>query len=444
MEININNKILEKETKTSHSNTPNKDEEYLYYDYIDISIGDPISAILLTNNYVIIGTMTGGIKLYSFNEKRIYIISKNNTEFISGFSFSSHEKSLYASIGDYQYLKYEMKEPFIDNSMPYTTNDLYETTTRHNYSCNDAYVLMSHDNILKLTVCNPELQESINEEYINYDITYLKKSLNTNSKSKIEGKILSTNYYIPLEFDGSNFCWVEFKDDIQNRDICVEDISKATNHDTIDNRLSVDKNYGHISHAKLLKGNKILIIHNLNKCDIYEINEHFDKLDEFEHIGDEVYSVDIAYGYNTLSRSYNKENIISNKNNIIINFDECGTNDKFKANESQKLKVRQKRLKSSNSVENMDSLNMIKYNIRKEKYTDKYIIITLDIDGNVNKYENKEEGKLFNLYEIKGIYQDFKDKKFFSMGYMYYIKTNLAFFCITTDHGCFIIKKNDD
>ena len=92
----------------------------------------------------------------------------------------------------------------------------------------------------------------------------------------------------------------------------------------------------------------------------------------------------------------------------------------------------------------MDSLNMIKYNIRNEKYTDRYIIITLDIDGNVNKYENKEEEKLFNLYEIKGIYQDFKDKKFFSMGYMYYIKTNLAFFCITTDHGCFIIKKNDD
>jgi hypothetical protein len=389
--------------------------------------------------------MTGGIKLYYFQEKRIYIISKNNIEFISGFSFSSSDKSLYVAIGDAQYLKYEMKEPFIDNSMPYTTNDLYETTTRHNYSCNDAYVLMSHDNILKLTVCNPELQESINEEYINYDITYLKKSLNTNSKSKIEGKILSTNYYIPLDFDGSNFCWVEFKDDIQNRDICVEDISKATNHDTIDNRLSVDKNYGHISHAKLIKGNKIIIIHNLNICDIYELNEHFEKKDQFVHLGDEVYSLDILYENNILSRSYNKDYVISNNKHLLnVNMEECGTNDKVKFDENQKLKMRTKNMKLSNSQNNIDTLNLIKYNVRKETHSDKYIIITLDIDGNVNKYEYKMEVKLFNIYDIRGIHQDFKDKKFFSMGYMYFIRTNLEYFCITTDHGCFIIKKNDE
>ena len=89
---------------------------------------------------------------------------------------------------------------------------------------------------------------------------------------------------------------------------------------------------------------------------------------------------------------------------------------------------------------------MIKYNLQldnNENYYDNYTIITLDIDGNVNKYENKKEEKLFNLYEINGIYQDFKDKKFFDMGYMYYIKTNLEYFCITTDHGCFIIKREE-
>ena len=445
MEININNKV-DSEIRTSHTI---KEVEYKYYDYIDIAIGDPISSILLTSKYVIIGTMTGCIKLYYFQERRIYIISKKNNEFISGFSFSSSDKSLYAAIGDSQYLKYEMNEPFFDNSMPYITNDIYENNTQHNYNCNDAFVLMSSDSILKLNIYNPELQDSINEDYINYDITFFKKSPNSQSKTKIEGKLPSTNYFVPLDYDGTNFCWVEFKDEIQNRDICIQNISKETVIDNIDNRLSVDKTYGHISHAKLIRGNKIIIIHNLNKCDIYEMNEHFDKIDEFVHLGDEVYSLDITYGYNILNRSYNKDYILSNnKNHLNLNYDDCGTNDKFKLTEQKTIKVGSKTLKVSNSENKFDTLNLVKFNIHGEKYANKYnnryIIITLDIDGNVNKYEDSREEKLFNLYDIRGIYQDFKDKKFFDMGYMYFIKTNLEFFCITTDHGCFIIKKNEE
>ena len=102
-------------------------------------------------------------------------------------------------------------------------------------------------------------------------------------------------------------------------------------------------------------------------------------------------------------------------------------------------------MKNSNSEVKIDAINFIKLNLKNNRIEENslnYAIITLDIDGNVNKYENKHEGKLFNLYEINGIHQDFKDKKFFDMGYMYFIKTNLDFFCITTDHGCFIIKKN--
>ena len=420
------------------ANNKIKEFEYIYYDYIDITIGDPISSIILTNKYVIIGTMTGGIKLYHFKEKRIFIISKNNMEFISGLSFSPQEQLLFASIGDVHYLKYEMKEPFMDNSMPYSKIDLYETNTQHNYNCEDTCVLMSDNSILKLTIFKPELQENIIDDvYINYDITYLKKSNNSSTKQKIEGKINSTNYYVPLDYDGTYLCWVEYKDDNQNREICIQDISKGNVYTNIENKKSIDKRYGHINHAKLLKNNKLLIIHNLNKCVIYEINELFSEVENFNHIGDEVYSVDILYGNNTLSKSYNKYFLHLNKDKNY--FDEYGITDKEKLNENQKLKIKTKELKPSSSENIFDSLNLVKYN--KNKNGENYIIITLDIDGNVNKYENKIEEKLFNLYEINGIHQDFKDKKFFDMGYMYFIKTNLDFFCITTDHGCFIIRK---
>ena len=70
-------------------------------------------------------------------------------------------------------------------------------------------------------------------------------------------------------------------------------------------------------------------------------------------------------------------------------------------------------------------------------------IITLDINENVNLYKKGKEITLFNMYELNKISQDYKDKQFFSLGYSYHIKTNLNYFCISTDHGCFLIKKNN-
>ena len=423
------------------------DVEYIYYDYIDITLCDPISAISLTNKYVVIGTMSGAIKLYYFEEKRIYIISKNNIEHISGLFFSVKDHSLYASVGDIHYLKYEMREPFMDNSMPFSKIDLYDSNLRHNYCCDNSYVLMSPYSILKVNIFQPELEEKIlNDVYIDYDITFLNKSINSYTNQKIEGKIKSTNYYVPLDYDGNNFCWVEYKNDKQDRELCIQNIMSENIYKVIDNQFSVNKDYGHISHAKLLKGNKILIVHDLNKCAIYEINGQFEKLENFTHIGNEVYAVDVVYGYNVLSKSYDKNNKTNNLSKIPNNSsdEDSGSGNKVKVSESQRLKVRDKKLKSSKSEHNIDSISFIKYNLesnKKEENNLSYAVVTLDIDGNVNKYEYGREEKLFNLYEINGIHQDFKDKKFFDMGYMYYIKTNLDFFCITTDHGCFIIKK---
>ena len=69
-------------------------------------------------------------------------------------------------------------------------------------------------------------------------------------------------------------------------------------------------------------------------------------------------------------------------------------------------------------------------------------IITLDIKGNVNLYQNKNEITLFNMYNLNTIPKDYKEKQFFSMEYQYFIKSDLNYFCISSDHGCFIIKKN--
>ena len=461
-ELNKINNITNINNNEEHSN---EKYTYSYYDYIDITLGDPISSIFLNDNYIIIGTMTGRIKLFSLNSKNneIFIISSTNLEHISGLSFNENENLLFASVGDEQILKYEIREPLSNNLSPGSSINIYESSYAHNFNCDNSYVLMSTDSLLKINIFLPETEQTIKDIYIHYEVITFNNQ-NKSKDSKFKGKIKSTNYYVPLDFDGYNFCWVEYLNDKKDRNLCVQLLLEEETIDKVNYKFFVDKNYGHISHAKLFD-DKIFIVHDLNKCEIRKISNKFEFIESFIHIGDEVYAVDILYHETNTFCNGNDINKISIKKNMLESYafkedhiykvfnDEKLTDIK---DYSQKVEMRRmkkydlnknKKFKFSNSNElKTDSLSLLKKVSNKKKhneYNQIISIITLDIDGNVNKYENEVEEKLFNLYEIKGIYQDHKDKKFFNMGYVYYIKTDLDFFCISTDHGCYIIKRNE-
>ena len=110
-------------------------------------------------------------------------------------------------------------------------------------------------------------------------------------------------------------------------------------------------------------------------------------------------------------------------------------------------KIKDNSISIGTGVPNTITINKIKSkNVVDDKHknnNNSLSIITLDIDGNVNCYNDKEEKTLFNLYDINNISIDIKNKSFFSMGYQYYIQTNNNFFSISTDYGCFIIKKEN-
>ena len=78
------------------------------------------------------------------------------------------------------------------------------------------------------------------------------------------------------------------------------------------------------------------------------------------------------------------------------------------------------------------------------KDTDNFYIVTLDKDGSVNIFNNKKQKTLFNIYDIKNIEDKFKKLEFFSVGFPYFIVINELYFCITTDHGLFVITKNNN
>ena len=455
MKLNINKTKTQKKTNnlTNFINIY-ETSKYVFFDYLDIIIGDPISSVCLSEKYVIIGTMMGRIKLFSLKTHNIICIGSTNLEHVSGISFNEENNLLFASIGDDQLLKYEINDNLDNNLSPSNKMDMYDNNFDHNYNCDNSYVLMAKNSLLKVVTFPHELEDIVKTDvYFKYTIIYF-GSQNFDNSSKYNGKIKSTNFFVPLDFDGNNFCWVEYLNDKKDRNLCVQFINKDEIIDKINFKFKVDESYGHISHAKLLDVNKILIIRDLNKCEIRKINQNFDLLESFTHIGNEVYAVDIYFqeshtfcedidNKNTDIRKKALDSYVFNNDHIYTVLDDEKVIDVNKGYLKKYNLERNGHYKVSNSNEfKTDSLNLLKNMSKKIKSSgDALTIITLDIDGNVNKYENKKEETLFNLYNLKRINQDHKDKKFFDMGYIYCIKTDLNYFCIATDHGCFIIKR---
>ena len=81
----------------------------------------------------------------------------------------------------------------------------------------------------------------------------------------------------------------------------------------------------------------------------------------------------------------------------------------------------------------------ISYNNKKELE-----ILILDLNCSIYLYNEKDdyEHYLFNLEKLDCINKSIKEQKFLSMGYPYFIKMYNKYFAITTDQGCFLLKRS--
>jgi hypothetical protein len=208
-----------------------------------------------------------------------------------------------------------------------------------------------------------------------------------------------TNYIVPFDFDSRYFTWVEFLSDSE-RNICAYFFETKTRWSH-----SVGKNFGHISHCKLIPGDKILIVRDLNIIEIRQLDESFKIVQSFKNIGDEVIAIDVYFNNSKFLMSEDVDNVQVGRNNDHV------------------IKIQRENNEEHPTDDNMS-------------------IITLDIDGNVNVWENLNITKRFNLYDLPEISSEHKKKQFFSMGYPYFIKANMNFFAVSTDHGVFVIKKD--
>ena len=482
--------------------------EYFIYKLININFGDPISSILLTPDHVIIGTMLGQILCLSLFTKKISILSELNTENISNISYNSNDEIINISIGDEKIFRYKKDKKNPEKLFLFQKISNYANDMEHNNFCQNAYTSLSSEFLFRIQLSPPE-EKCLNiiEIENEYDILNI-----INREVIFIGRLPMTNYIIPFGFDGDFFAWVEFIGPGE-RNICVANVINNLNNNQNKNdalvetyKIKIEQNFGHISHLKILNESKIFLVHNLNICEIRQLNKEFTLLESFKHIGDEVYAVDIYYP-NEYLKMKNIDKISSdillygnndnnNENNKVLKISKNDKNFKKTFVFNNNLKNKEEKSKSednikivksktvtivkkikniydkndgdndndnntnsvkknsdednsgnsevikSNKNKNINSSDKVKNNNDKESNSDlPFSIITLDIDGNVNLYQYGQESTLFNLYNLKEISQKMKKDKFFSMGYEYYIKTNLEYFCISTDFGCLVVKK---
>ena len=154
---------------------------------------------------------------------------------------------------------------------------------------------------------------------------------------------------------------------------------------------------------------------------------------------------------------------MENKRNTSNRNSKTNSNTKYNLLTCDKKKKNSKNSLSSIEIYGKKKLNGIKYKLSKygqyigsnigdneedqtiikSKEIEKYYIFTLDKDGSVNIYHNQKQKTLFNMYNINNIDNKYKKLEFFSIGFPYYIVANELYICITTDHGLFVISKNN-
>ena len=425
-----------------------KKENFLLIKFIEIRFADPISAVILTNNYVVTGTMMGRINLYDISEEKQTVLSELNSENIADISYNEKEKIFYVAIGDEEIKQFSTED--LSNSLNQSIN-IYDSDIQHSKYCDDAYILLSSESLFRIQLPH------INEETLKiitldtqYEIKYFnnEKEVKKNEiRYKIKKTLPITSYTVPFDFDGQKFLWVEFLSSTQ-RNICVADIPLLESQKPY--KFDLNIKFGHISQAKILPNNRVFIVHSLKKCEIRALDDKFTLLEHFDHIGEEVLAVDIYFKGEKEKNINGNNNKIFNKNKLNLKDQNNEINEIKNENKVQQISTK-RIMETSENVnknrkneenKNSDSLN-INQNMKEIINIQDISIITLDIDGNVNLFDIKGERTLFNLYELSTIPKDHKDKRFFSMGYAYYIKSNLTYFCISCDHGCYIINDNN-
>ena len=433
----------------------------------------------------------------NYNSSRIKKLYHNKIEQISCVSLLNN--TLNFGVGDYQLIHCEkissLSGKDIKNSYNFLQINNYLSEKVHEDFCETAQCFMTKSNYLIVYSFYSDFNWPLkfnqvkyeNKNLINFDI--------------IKGSIYMSNFNVPFDFDGNKFLYLEYYSKTMR---CINIYNTLEDQKIF--QFFIKNDFGHISFMKLLPDNCIFLCRQIYLCEIYKINcninindskneqkeisnkdiQDFVLLKSWTHVQDyEIISCNVykkkkkknhekekekkfksSFNNSKIKKEKDNKNRFNYKNyaqplkllesgnssdsyslskNRFFHFDKNNNNNDSIDNNIDDL-IKLEKVNNNNIIVNINN-RAIDYTVEKNI---KFYIITLDIEGNFNLYlynqENNEEIKntLFNLYEIQNIENNYKNLKFFSMGYPYYITMNDYFYVITTDNGIFVINSEKE
>ena len=406
-----------------------KKVNYILIGYIETRFGDPISSININSNFCIIGTMMGKLILYNINKRQSMMLIENSEEEILNINFSSNNNNysndFYCCIGDKSILKYSIKPYLLNNNYPIVTL----TSTINNYT----------DESSHLKDCDNAIVYCCKEIYFMVAIEQLKKKpmiLNTTDSNYIvknvenmetieKGMIKTTNYIVPFDFNGKYFILLQFFT-VTERMLCSFNVFTMKAWKQL-----LRQEFGLLNYCKFINDNKLFIVRKFNICEIRIMDDNFTLTETFNHLGDRVIGLDFFY---KITKSV--KNV---KNSKIIELNKKKDRDEISETETKKFFNNNNLNSEENSISNYK--NNIFNNSENIKANTNINIILLDIDGNVNYYNNQKEMIcLFNVNKVPEIDKSVREKGLFSLNYPYMIKFYHPYLAISTDNGCYIFQ----
>lgn len=455
---------------------------YIFIEYIETRFGDPISSMNINSNYCIIGTMLGRLILFNINTHKVTILLDGSDEEILHINFVTNNSKMpndfYFCIGDSSILKYTIRPNLLDNNNPIVSpSNIIKNYTEdylHVKYCDNAIVYMTKDIFFMIAIEQIKKKPMIlNTTESNFVVK------NVESSQTIEkGVYTTTNYIVPFDFDGKYFIFLQFFTNVE-RMICSFNVytQKTWMH-------SLLKSFGVLNYCKLIKDNKLFIVRNLIQCEFRLMDDNFSLTHSFVHRGDQVIACDLFYKIIKKVKKTKQTKPLMTKKDGKINIYKYHKDDTKKSysdnNHKKKIEDNSETVTKKNNnmnnisdekIQNIDKSNELCYenenendekkgngsciNENDEEYYNEnnnfnninvkanslLNIFLLDIDGNVNFYNNENGIKtLFNINKIKEIDNATRERGLFSLNYSYIIKFYHPYLAISTDNGCYIFQ----
>ena len=404
-----------------------KKVNYLLIGHIETRFGDPITSISINSKYCIVGTMMGRLILYNIKKREAMIILESSEEEILNINFSSNNNKnsndFYCCIGDKTILKYSIKPNLLNNNYPIITL----TSTINNYSDEKSHI----------KDCDNAIVYCIKEIFFMIAVEQLKKKpmiLNTTDSDYMvknvesldiidRGTIKTTNYIVPFDFDGKYFIFLQFFT-VTEKMLCSCNVftTKTWKH-------LLGEDFGLLNYCKLINDNKLFIVRNFNLCEIRNMDDNFTMTHSFKHLGDKVIALDFFF---KITKSI--------KNMNVLDLNKKKDKDDNSETETKKFFYNNNLNSEDNLNSSINDKNNIISNSENIRANTSINILLLDIDGDINFYNNKGNKNLLNVNKVPEIDKSIREKGLFSLNYPYIIKYLHPFLALSSDNGCYIFQ----